>query len=87
MAHSYFRSEPVKHTTGLDYWNNQPYDSLAVYWFPHTLGEIVTQCLAHGLQICQFNEYPMDLSGGRYSQTDDLKLPLSFSLVARRGNT
>lgn len=81
---SYFHNKPFKHDKGLNYWEDQPYDSPPVYYFQHTLGDILSQCLSHGLRIRHFNEYPLDLSGGRYSRFKDIKLPLSFSLVAQR---
>lgn len=83
LKNSYFRSEPFLQTEGLDYWTDQPYNSPPVYHFQHTLGEIIGQCLNHGMQLRHFHEHAMDLSGGRYSRQEPRVFPLSFSLIAQ----
>ena len=76
--------ETVAHAEDCPHWQDQPYDSPPVYYFQHTLGDILSQCISHGLRIRHFYEHPLDLSGGRYSSSEDIKLPLSFSLVAQK---
>ncbi|UCE93059.1 MAG: methyltransferase domain-containing protein, partial [Flavobacteriaceae bacterium] len=85
IKHSYFKKEPFRDRQSLVYWEDQKYDPPPVYYFHHTLGEIITQCLYNKMSLSHFLEHPMDLSFGRFSRQGDIKLPLSFSLLARKG--
>lgn len=86
LQFSYFRNGPIKDTRGLNYWEDKKYEAKPVYYFPYTLGEIISQCLYHQMNILHFNEHSLDLSGGRFSKQGSMKLPLSFSLIAKKMN-
>jgi ubiquinone/menaquinone biosynthesis C-methylase UbiE len=85
LRHSYFRREPFRDTSGLDYWSRQTYDSKPMYWFQHTLAAVIGGCIAQGLAIESFAEYEFDNTnnfGAIENQT--IRPPMTYTLVARR---
>ena len=56
------------------------------YWFQHTLGDILGQCIKQGLNITHFEEYRHDISNeGAFLEQQEHCPPLCFSLVAQKG--
>src|SRR5512142_526388 len=82
---SYFRKEPFADADEPDYLHPDQVVSAVGYWFPHTLGDVIGGCLKHGLALAHFEEYEHDISA-RYASFEkvETRLPLCFSLVARR---
>ncbi len=85
FQHSYFRTNPYVEDNGLDFHGQTPYKSSPSYWFHHKLSDIIDASLAAGLTLCSFQEYDHDVSNvfSRFEQTK-VRLPLSYSLVARK---
>ena len=85
MIASYFQSEPFFSEAEADYFNPDETVDAPSYWFSHTLTDIFGGCLAHGLRITHFEEYPHDISNLFASfELQTHQLPLSFSLVAEK---
>ncbi|MBI9046389.1 MAG: class I SAM-dependent methyltransferase [Anaerolineaceae bacterium] len=82
---SYFRVEPFVSEEGLDYYENQEYESAASYWFHHKLCDIIQTSLQTGFELEYFQEYAHDLSK-EYASFEHHKAnyPLSYSLVSRK---
>ena len=84
---SYFRVEPFADQDEPDYLHPDQVVTSVSYWFPHKLADVIGGCLRHGLTLTHFAEYEHDISA-RYAsfETADTKLPLCYSLVARKGS-
>lgn len=82
---SYFRTEPFVNEQEPDYLEPDKTVQAVSYWFPHKLSDVIGGCLTHGLELTQFQEYPHDISAlyAPFEQFEK-KLPLSYSLVARK---
>lgn len=82
---SYFRTEPFADADEPDYLHPDQVVSAVSYWFPHTLSDVIGGCLRHGLTLTHFEEYAHDISAVyRSFEQVETKLPLSYSLVARK---
>ena len=86
LRHDYFAREPVAEEGGPDYYEPDRRVETPSYWFHHTLADVLGGCLAAGMTIERFEEYPHDVSMV-YRAFQDLPLrpPLSYALVARKG--
>jgi SAM-dependent methyltransferase len=62
LTHSYFRTEPLEWTDGLDYFDGKRYDSAPCYSFMHKLSDIVNAGLAAGLTLQRMEEIDHDIS-------------------------
>lgn len=84
-AYSYFMSEPVRSSEGLDYYGNEKYGEEIVYWYHHNLTKIFNAILGSGLALTVFRELEDDLDSGyaRVSMAEP-RLPMSYVLVARK---
>ncbi len=81
---SYFSTDPVKEEGGLDYYEYNEYEAKPVYWFPYTLGMLLTTLIERGIQIAEFKEYPKDISNiFPHFETKAHNLPLSYTLIGR----
>ena len=71
----------------LDYYGGAAYDAPLHYWYVHRLSDIVGACLAAGLALEHLREYPHNVNAETFAIYEDreAQLPLSFSLVARKG--
>ncbi|KAB6715261.1 MULTISPECIES: class I SAM-dependent methyltransferase [Roseobacteraceae] len=85
-AFSYFQQVPHRQDEMFSYDGQDHGTGTTSYWFPHTLGEIVTSCIRAGLRIERLTEHghsnrepEYDLYEGRAAQ-----IPMSYTLVARR---
>lgn len=85
LRHSYFKADPFRDETGLDYWGKETYKSKPTYWFQHKLSDVITACLDSGLALELFTEHEQDLGGIFDNVTAQPILPpLSYQLVARK---
>lgn len=85
LHHSYFRTDPFRDETGLDYWGHETYKSKPTYWFQHKLSDVVTACLDNGFTLEAFSEHETDLGDiFRGVAAQPILPPLSYKLIARR---
>lgn len=85
-CYSYFLDQPFVDQDGLDYYGHTTYASAPTYWFHHKLADIFNACLAHGLALRSFEEYPHDESNVfKYLERQSVRLPLSYTLLAQLG--
>ena len=82
---SYFRTEPFVDESEPDYMNPDVIVDGVSYWFPHTLADVIGNCLQHGLSLTHFAEYDHDISMvyAKFAEFDK-KPPLSYSLIAKK---
>lgn len=87
LAHSYFKPDPFEEEGPIVYDGRTAPGDEKHYWFVHTLGDIFSTCLDHGLTIEHFKEYPHNISGADFDIFDDqpAQLPQCYMLVARKG--
>ena len=87
LSHSYFRSEPFEEQGPIVYDGQDASGDHKHYWFVHTLGDIFSTCLDHGLTIEHYKEYPHNISGADFDIYDHqpAQLPQCYMLVARMG--
>lgn len=85
MDAAYFRKEPFRDEIVPEYIDKEGKHKAVSYWFPHTLGEILTCCMAHQLGLTHFKEYPKDVSD-TYKRLENhpVELPMSFTLIAQK---
>lgn len=84
IVNSYFVDEPYIGREGIDYIGGTIYQSLPNYQFTHPLSKIINSIIQAGFQIREFNEYPHDISLCCQGIPPELKLPLSYSLLAKK---
>ena len=85
LRHSYFRTDPFRDETGLDYWGHETYKSKPTYWFPYKLSDVITACLDNGLALEIFSEHEKDISNIFANVVAQPVLPpLSYRLIARK---
>jgi len=85
LRRDYFSREPVADESGPDYYEPDKTIEVPSYWFHHTMADVIGGCLAAGLALEHFQEYPHDISMV-YRAFEDLpqRPPLSYTLVARK---
>ncbi len=84
IVSSYFVDEPYIGREGIDYIGGTIYQGLPNYQFTHTVSKIINSIIQAGFQLKEFNEYPDDISMCCQGIPPDLKLPLSYSLLAKK---
>jgi SAM-dependent methyltransferase len=86
-VHSYFKAEPFEDHGALVYDGTQGLPGETQYWFVHTLGDLMTECLGRGLALEHFREYPHNISSAEFDVYDGqaAQLPASYMLVVRKG--
>ncbi len=85
IINHYFNPDPIADESGFDYWGGVAYRSETNYWFVHPLSEVITAMINNDLTICGFEEYPHDISSGwGHIEKTGIRLPLSFTLQAKR---
>nr|CRY94921.1 hypothetical protein [uncultured prokaryote] len=84
VGYSYFDNSAQPHEGAITYDGSEGGEAPTGYWFSHTLGAIVTACIAAGLTIEMLSEHAhsnreaeFDIYQGQKSQ-----MPLSFTLIA-----
>ena len=85
-ARSYFETQPQSWEETITYDGSDGVACPALFWFYHTMGEIVTACVQAGLEIERLSEHPhsnrevdYDIYEGREAQ-----VPMCFTLVVRK---
>jgi len=83
---SYFERAPMTWSETITYDGSPGTPSPRMFWFTHTLGEVLTGCIESGLRIERLTEHPhsnreveYDMYEGRAAQ-----MPLCYTLVARK---
>jgi 2-polyprenyl-3-methyl-5-hydroxy-6-metoxy-1,4-benzoquinol methylase len=80
----YFSSKPWVSTSGLDYVGGTTYASAESIAFPHSLSEILSSIIKNAFVLAEYREYPHDISNAFKHLEKYQKIPLCYSLVARR---
>ena len=80
----YFSSTPWTSMEGLDYIGGTVYDGKESISFPHTLSDILSAVIGSGFVLSEFREYPHDISEAFAHLEKYQKIPLCYSLVARK---
>ena len=85
-ARSYFETQPQSWEETITYDGSDGVAGPALFWFSHTMGDIVTACVRAGFEIERLTEHPhsnrevdYDIYEGREAQ-----VPMCFTLVARK---
>lgn len=83
---SYFRTAPHVDTETMAYHGAESATGPASFWFPHTLGDIVTACITAGLTIERLTEHPHSNREELYDKYEgrEAQLPMCFTLIARK---
>jgi 2-polyprenyl-3-methyl-5-hydroxy-6-metoxy-1,4-benzoquinol methylase len=81
----YFSSQPWVSTDGLDYVGGTTYESVESVGFPHSLSEILSSIIKNTFVLTEYREYPHDISNAFKHLEKYQKIPLCYSLVARKG--
>ncbi len=85
IIHKYFNKEVWEEFGGIDYYGEESYKSSPSYEFPYTFGELLTLIAECGFSLQKLHEYPDDIALGRsYMEKQEIKLPLSYILVAEK---
>ena len=85
-VHSYFKAEPFEDQGAIVYDGAQGLPGATQYWFVHTLGDLMSAGLEHGLALEHFREYPHNISSAEFDvyNGQEAQLPASYVLVARK---
>jgi ubiquinone/menaquinone biosynthesis C-methylase UbiE len=87
VIHNYFNDEIYIGKEGIDYYGNTSYKSSPAYEFSYTISDLLNAIIKNGLYLTLFNEYEKDIAlVYEYLEKSDLKLPLSYILIARKMN-
>ncbi|MDQ0569989.1 SAM-dependent methyltransferase [Variovorax paradoxus] len=82
FVRSYFESDPVLHTAGLDYQGGTTYEAKPIYYFQYKLSDILRAFTQAGFLIDNFEEHDRDPSQSRQSlESLAAKPPLSYILT------
>jgi SAM-dependent methyltransferase len=83
---SYFRKEPFIEVGPIVYDGARGQEGTVSYCYIQTLGDVFTACLAQGLRIEHFREYPHNISSEEWDIYDNqpAQLPQSYTLIARK---
>ncbi|MEM8595393.1 MAG: methyltransferase domain-containing protein [Pseudomonadota bacterium] len=87
LAFSYFDKDPIEVPEMIVYDGAPTVASGAMgYWFVHTMGEIVTACIAAGFVLERLEEHRHSNREPDYDKYEgqEAQLPLCYTLVARR---
>ena len=86
LTYSYFKSDPFVDDAVMTYDGSDGGRGATSYWFMHTMGEIVTECVQAGLAIVSLREYPHSNRETDYDIYQDraAQLPLCFTLVVQK---
>ncbi len=83
---SYFRKEPHVEEETIAYLGAESTKGPPLYWFVHTMGDIINACIAAGLTIERLTEHAHSNREELYDKYEgqDAQLPMCFTLVARK---
>ncbi len=82
---SYFDKTPIRVEGAITYDGSDGGDGETGYWFVHTLGEIVTECVQNGLRLQQLTEHPhlnREVDYAKY-ENQAAQMPLCYTMVAQ----
>jgi 2-polyprenyl-3-methyl-5-hydroxy-6-metoxy-1,4-benzoquinol methylase len=85
LKYSYFETEPVRDTGGLDYFTHEKYDARENYSFQHTLADIFMAAIASRLQLEHVRELGYNV--GNYCadlESAEANPPLAINCVWRK---
>lgn len=80
---SYFRSEPYRSDSGLDYWAKADYAAEPCYWTFHKMSDVIMGLVRTGFALEDFEEFPHDIGTRPHFENRPQQLPLSYILVGR----
>ncbi len=84
ILYDYFDESIDKYYDGLDYIGKKRYNSVEIIEYNHTLSNVINSIIQSQLRIVEFNEYKNDISSV-YEHLQELeKLPLSYSIIAKK---
>lgn len=85
-AASYFQKAPAVEDTVIVYDDSPREPAPRHFWFFHTLGDILTACLANGLSLSSFREYGHNISSAEFDvyEGGPIELPMSYTLLATK---
>jgi SAM-dependent methyltransferase len=86
IVYSYFNQEPWVDEYGLDYFGDSEYEAETTYSFPHNFSEIVNAVLSNGLNLNELREYPHDISATFKHLERYRKIPMCYTLLARKAD-
>ncbi|MCH2173712.1 class I SAM-dependent methyltransferase [Myxococcota bacterium] len=86
LAYSYFKPDPFVEEDVIVYDSQTAGQGETHYWFVHTLGDLLTACLEHELELVHFAESPENISSEEFDiyAGQEAQLPLSYTLTAKR---
>lgn len=84
IAFPYFNSEPWVSNSGIDYVGDTVYEGKTNYCFSHPLSEIINALAHNGFLILEMCEYPHDISASFRHLEKYRKLPMCYTLAARK---
>jgi ubiquinone/menaquinone biosynthesis C-methylase UbiE len=86
LVHSYFRSDPFVENDVIVYDEQSAGTGETHYWFCHTLADVITACVEHGLEVVHFAESPTNISSDEFDKYEGhaAQLPLSYTLTAQK---
>jgi len=85
-AFSYFRKDPLKEEGLISYDGVDHGQGETGYWFIHSMGQIVTSCIAAGLALSSLKEFGHSIREPDYDiyEGRDAQIPMSFLLQAKK---
>lgn len=84
VVYSYFKKDPWIDSSGLDYYGGKEYDAKENYSFPRKMSDILMAVISAQMSIEYFNEFTEDISGEFEEVEKCGKMPLSYSLIAKK---
>lgn len=85
LANSYFRTRPFVDTGPIVYDGENEGDVSPSYWFIHKISDVLNGCIAAGLQVARFDEFPHSNREVEYDcyERQAVQLPMCYVLQAR----
>lgn len=84
IKYDYFDRSIDKYFNGIDYVGKTQYESSEICEYKHTLSDIINSIINNHFKIIKFDEYKEDISSV-YEHLEKLnKLPLSYTLIAKK---
>lgn len=80
IKYTYFNDSPQMYDDGITYMGNETYDSSPAYNFDPKLSDIFNGLIENGFQLCEFKEYPFDLSP-LFERMEGRKIECPLSLL------
>jgi SAM-dependent methyltransferase len=84
LTRSYFDPTPYIEDDVITYDGTNDGKAPTSYWFTHTLGDVVSECISAGFSIASLTEYPHSNREVEYDiyERQDAQLPMCFTLIA-----